>query len=240
MKQQFFVGDVVKLNQLGVEVGNRAIQDANHDLWNSKYLLMLKQQGTAVVSKPATILDNKVWLEDNAFFVTPEHLEVVERAWQKNTGKQPADGKIEVEIKLPSCATDKAPAYQYRWDFEDSSGDIVEWRIADSISSNIEEPEAIPPSHVALGDEMVSTSVSTEQDFVNSPKHYAFFDGVEAIEIIASSMSVEAFKGYCIGNALKYRLRVGKKDKVEQEIAKADKYGELFEKHKHLCKGETK
>lgn len=239
MKQQFFVGDKVKLNQLGVEVGNRDIQDVNHDLLSSKYLLMLKHQGTAVVSK-TTLL--RVWLEDNAFFVTPEHLEVVERAWQKNTGKQPVDAKIEVEIKLPSCATDKAPAYQYRWDFEDSSGDIVEWRIADSVSSNEEQPEAIPPSHVALGEELAavdatSTIVSTEQDFVNSPKHYAFFDGVEAIEIIASSMSVEAFRGYCMGNALKYRLRVGKKDKVEQEIAKADKYGELFEKHKHLCKG---
>lgn len=95
-------------------------------------------------------------------------------------------------------------------------------------------PQGVPPSHVALGEE----TVPTEQDFVNSPKHYAFFDGVEAIEIIASSMSVEAFRGYCMGNSLKYRLRVGKKDKVEQEIAKADKYGELFEKHKHLCKGE--
>lgn len=80
MKQRFFDGDVVKLNQLGVEVGNRAIQDANHDLWNSKYLLMLKQQATAVVSRPPSLLDDKVWLEDNAFFVSPEHLEVVHLA----------------------------------------------------------------------------------------------------------------------------------------------------------------
>lgn len=73
-------------------------------------------------------------------------------------------------------------------------------------------------------------------ELVHSPKHYDFFDGVEAIEIIASSMSVEAFKGYCMGNALKYRLRCGKKDDVMQELSKADKYKELFEKYKSYCK----
>lgn len=80
MKQQFFVGDVVKLNQLGLEAGERAMQGANHELWNSKYLLMLKQQATSVVSRPPSLLDDKVWLEDNAFFVSPEHLDVVHLA----------------------------------------------------------------------------------------------------------------------------------------------------------------
>lgn len=103
-----------------------------------------------------------------------------------------------------------------------------------------EQPQGVPPSHIALGDELAavdatSTSVSTEQDFVNSPKHYAFFDGVEAIEIIASSMSVEAFRGYCMGCNLKYRLRAGKKDDLQQDISKAEKYKELFENYKHLC-----
>ena len=74
------------------------------------------------------------------------------------------------------------------------------------------------------------------QELVNSPKHYSVFDGIEAIEIIASSMTVEMFRGYCFGNLLKYRLRVGKKDNVQQELGKADKYEELFEKYKHLCK----
>lgn len=75
-------------------------------------------------------------------------------------------------------------------------------------------------------------------DVVNSPSHYALFDGVEAIEIIASSLTKSEFRGYCLGNLLKYRLRCGKKDNVEQELKKADKYKELFEKYKHLCKGE--
>lgn len=75
-------------------------------------------------------------------------------------------------------------------------------------------------------------------DAVNSPKHYAVFDGTEAIEIIANSLTQEEFRGYCFGNLLKYRLRCGKKDDVTQELNKADKYKELYEDYKHLCKGE--
>ncbi len=74
------------------------------------------------------------------------------------------------------------------------------------------------------------------EDVVNKPLHYQFFDGVEVIEIIASSMTSEQFKGYCLGNRIKYRLRAGNKDKLEQEIAKSDKYVELYDEHKHLCK----
>lgn len=74
-----------------------------------------------------------------------------------------------------------------------------------------------------------------ESDAVHSPKHYAVFDDIEAIEVIARSMTQEMFKGYCFGNLLKYRLRVGSKDEVMQELGKADKYKELYEKFKGLC-----
>jgi len=73
------------------------------------------------------------------------------------------------------------------------------------------------------------------RDAVHSPKHYAVFADVEAIEIIARSMTKEMFKGYCFGNLLKYRLRAGNKDDVKQELGKADKYKELYEKYKDLC-----
>lgn len=79
--------------------------------------------------------------------------------------------------------------------------------------------------------------VQVDQDLVNSPKHYSVFEEVEAIEIIAGSMTQEQFYGYCLGNLLKYRLRVGKKDDVQQELKKADKYQELYTKFKHLCRG---
>lgn len=73
-------------------------------------------------------------------------------------------------------------------------------------------------------------------DVINSPKHYAVFESVEAIQVIASSMTQEQFYGYCLGNCLKYRLRAGAKDDVMQELGKANKYQELYTQHKHLCK----
>lgn len=80
------------------------------------------------------------------------------------------------------------------------------------------------------------TDATKQPDAVNHPKHYAVFEQLEAIEVIASSMTLEQFYGYCLGNILKYRLRVGGKDDVMQELGKVGKYQELFTNHKHLCK----
>ena len=72
-------------------------------------------------------------------------------------------------------------------------------------------------------------------DAVNSPQHYQFFPDLEAIEVIARSMTQEQFYGYCLGNRLKYRLRAGNTDKLDQDIAKSDKYSELYEQHRGKC-----
>lgn len=84
--------------------------------------------------------------------------------------------------------------------------------------------------------ELLSISQTNKPDAVNHPKHYAVFEQLEAIEVIASSMTTEQFYGYCLGNILKYRLRAGGKDDVMQELGKADKYQELFTQFKPLCK----
>lgn len=73
---------------------------------------------------------------------------------------------------------------------------------------------------------------------VTHPNHYMLFDNVEAIEVIARSMTVEQFKGYVLGNILKYRLRAGKKSELvtmEEDLKKAAFYQELFDKYKGLC-----
>lgn len=73
---------------------------------------------------------------------------------------------------------------------------------------------------------------------VTKPSHYALFDGIESIEVIAHSMTVEMFRGFCFGNVLKYRLRAGKKSELayaEKDLAKANFYTELFETHKEKC-----
>lgn len=76
----------------------------------------------------------------------------------------------------------------------------------------------------------------TVEDAVRNPSHYKVIGDVEAIEIIAASMTESQFEGYCLGNILKYRLRAGNKDRLEQDIGKADFYKELFEAKKHLCR----
>lgn len=82
------------------------------------------------------------------------------------------------------------------------------------------------------------TKPAVSDDGVKSPSHYQLFEGIEAIEVIARSMTQEMFKGYCLGNILKYRLRAGKKSELstlEKDMAKATFYLELYTKYKGLC-----
>ncbi|UHS65086.1 hypothetical protein FPNDPACO_00035 [Klebsiella phage vB8388] len=84
----------------------------------------------------------------------------------------------------------------------------------------------------------VEAPKSAVKSDVTHPNHYMLFDNVEAIEVIARSMTVEQFKGYVLGNILKYRLRAGKKSELatmEKDLKKAAFYQELFDKHKGLC-----
>jgi len=61
-------------------------------------------------------------------------------------------------------------------------------------------------------------------DPVNHPAHYKLFPGQEAIDIIRAALTPEEFRGYLKGNALKYRLRAGNKDDLQQDINKAEWY----------------
>lgn len=74
-------------------------------------------------------------------------------------------------------------------------------------------------------------------DNVRNPKHYQIIDGMESIDMIASAMTEEMFKGFCLGNILKYRIRAGKKDKLQQDIDKANYYEELYLTKKCFCRG---
>ena len=88
-----------------------------------------------------------------------------------------------------------------------------------------------------INTELKPKAPTSTADPVNQPQHYQFFPDLEAIEVIARSTTQEQFYGYCLGNRLKYRLRAGNKDKLEQDIAKSDKYLELYEQYKGLCYG---
>lgn len=69
-----------------------------------------------------------------------------------------------------------------------------------------------------------SCQVAEQHDPVNKPKHYAIAPDVEAIDIIRSALTPEQFKGYLLGNFLKYRLRAGDKGDLQQDIDKSNWY----------------
>lgn len=68
-------------------------------------------------------------------------------------------------------------------------------------------------------------------------KHYNLLGDLQAIEVIARSMTREQFYGYCLGNIFKYKLRAGHKENnpAQQDLDKARHYIELFDKYKVLC-----
>lgn len=84
-------------------------------------------------------------------------------------------------------------------------------------------------------EERPQESTAEKVDNVRKPSHYQLIAGVESIEVIARSMTTEQWKGFCLGNMLKYRLRCGKKGALQQDIDKANYYGELYELHKDKC-----
>ena len=63
----------------------------------------------------------------------------------------------------------------------------------------------------------------TTNNPVDHPAHYTK-GGVECIDAIKSSMSDEAFVGYCKGCVLKYLWRLGLKDNTLQDAKKAQWY----------------
>lgn len=78
-------------------------------------------------------------------------------------------------------------------------------------------------------------SKSLTKEMVKNPTHYDIIDDFTTLEMIARSSTVEEFRGFCKGNIIKYRMRVGKKDDVTQEVGKADNYKLIYEDNKHLC-----
>ena len=79
-------------------------------------------------------------------------------------------------------------------------------------------------NHLLSAGKQTTCSVPQQEDPVNNPKHYQFAPGIEAIDVIEAILTTEQFRGYCIGNALKYRLRAGDKGDTQQDIDKSKWY----------------
>ena len=66
------------------------------------------------------------------------------------------------------------------------------------------------------------------------PLHYQAF-GIDVMEIVARSMTEEAFRGFCLGNWLKYKLRAGNKGTPDSDLAKSENYKTMFDGYKAYC-----
>ena len=70
----------------------------------------------------------------------------------------------------------------------------------------------------------VNSTDNKNTNEVHNPDHYKL-DGlnIEVVDVIRAVLTDEEFKGWCKGNALKYLMRAGKKDKSKekQDFAKA-------------------
>lgn len=76
--------------------------------------------------------------------------------------------------------------------------------------------------------EAMNKQEETEFSGVVKPKHYDVC-GMEAIDIIKHLLTDEQFKGFIVGNVLKYRLRASKKGEILKDIAKANEYEKIYE-----------
>jgi hypothetical protein len=59
-----------------------------------------------------------------------------------------------------------------------------------------------------------------KKDMVNQPPHYTH-GGIETIDYLEAKMTPEQFKGFCVGNALKYISRAGHKGNASEDYGKA-------------------
>lgn len=69
-----------------------------------------------------------------------------------------------------------------------------------------------------------------KEDAVTKPKHYVMMD-FEVIDIIFNALNPDEFRGYCLGNIIKYRMRAGKKNDAAEDLAKADEYEKIWSKY---------
>jgi len=62
--------------------------------------------------------------------------------------------------------------------------------------------------------------VAAVHEEVNHPAHYTD-GGIETIDFIEAKLSPEEFRGYCLGNIIKYLSRTGKKGDLMTDLRKA-------------------
>ncbi len=122
------------------------------------------------------------------------------------------------------------------------------WRIAsqadmltpqsdsESVFADANATKACKVAGEIIDDAIANMHKPSNDHGAKNPSHYNHF-GIDDIEIIAGMSTVDEWRGFCRGSWMKYRLRMGAKDAIEQELFKSNNYIELFDEYKHLCRG---
>jgi len=93
-------------------------------------------------------------------------------------------------------------------------------------------PGACTYAELLKSESGVLRKMEPNEDKINQPSHYTRLP-IEARKIIKmvliEAYGPDAYKAFCFGNEIKYRLRAGFKDDPLDEIGKAMKYLEFRE-----------
>lgn len=71
-------------------------------------------------------------------------------------------------------------------------------------------------------------TVENTTGFDQIPSRYSLENGQEAIDYIRDKLGDRLFIGFCLGNAMKYQLRAGKKGPAEIDLEKASFYMQMY------------
>lgn len=109
-------------------------------------------------------------------------------------GERPVPHDTPVEVLFRNDALNSScSAGEWAWKWTGSCSDIVAYRVV---------------------------SQKPKPDMVNSPPHYTD-GGIEAIDYIEAKLGPDGFRAYCVGNALKYISRAGKKGSDKEDLSLA-------------------
>lgn len=101
------------------------------------------------------------------------------------------------------------------------AGASDEWAEAGVASGEIVVLADIPDD---MAESLAFQMLEGDEDDVNHPSHYQIGAGIQAIDIIKGAMTPEQYKGYLLGNQIKYRMRAGSKGDAAKCLAKAEWY----------------
>lgn len=77
----------------------------------------------------------------------------------------------------------------------------------------------------------MSKAETNAPDMVHQPAHYVG-GGIEAIDVIQAKLTEEQFRGFLLGNVLKYSMRSNYKGKTQEDYEKARWYLDRLIKQK--------